>query len=103
MASKPTAVKAAAAPSTVDANCSFPASKAQIYNAARPVYRSHPHRSRRSCYCFCYCCLWIIFTILLLIIISALACGVLSETEEDFAIEDRNGCKCEGEDWKSYE
>ncbi|KAI3737707.1 hypothetical protein L2E82_27717 [Cichorium intybus] len=38
MASKPTAVKAAAAPSTVDANCSFPASKAQIYNAARPVY-----------------------------------------------------------------
>ncbi|KAI3806828.1 hypothetical protein L1987_22743 [Smallanthus sonchifolius] len=51
------------------------AAKPQIYNAARPVYRSHPHRNRRSCYC--YCCLWIIFIIMLLIVISAIAAAVV--------------------------
>ncbi|KAK9066115.1 hypothetical protein SSX86_015517 [Deinandra increscens subsp. villosa] len=58
------------------------ATKPQIYsnnnsnrNAARPVYRSHPHRYRRSC--CCYCCLWIIFIIMLFIIISAIAAAVM--------------------------
>ncbi|KAL4560047.1 hypothetical protein LXL04_032195 [Taraxacum kok-saghyz] len=76
-ASKTTAMKAAAAaaPSMANVNSPLPASKAQPYNAARPVYRPHPHRSRRSCYC--YCCLWIIFIILLSAIICALASGVL--------------------------
>ncbi|KAL4579670.1 hypothetical protein LXL04_015826 [Taraxacum kok-saghyz] len=56
-------------------NASFPASKAQLYNSTRPVYRSQPRRSRRSC--CCSCCLWITFVILLLIVIAAIAGGVV--------------------------
>ncbi|KAI3670539.1 hypothetical protein L1987_87877 [Smallanthus sonchifolius] len=58
---------------TTNVNPSVTVTKPQIYNAARPVYRSHPHRNRRSC----YCCLWIIFIIMLLIIISAIAAAVV--------------------------
>ncbi|XP_024972124.1 NDR1/HIN1-like protein 6 [Cynara cardunculus var. scolymus] len=77
---KPTAVKgsgatANATTTTANVNTTFSASKPQIYNAARPVYRSRPHRSRRSCYC--YCCLWIIFIILLSTILAAIAGGIL--------------------------
>ncbi|KAI3684187.1 hypothetical protein L6452_33407 [Arctium lappa] len=76
--SKPTAVNPATATATATAtnvNRSFAANKPHLYNAARPVYRSHPHRSRRSCYC--YCCLWIIFIILLSSILAAVSGGVL--------------------------
>ncbi|KAI3759759.1 hypothetical protein L6452_07800 [Arctium lappa] len=71
-ASKPPgAAPVSAAPS---ANPNFPASKANLYNATRPVYRPQPRRSRRSC--CCSCCLWITFTIMLLIVIAAIAGGI---------------------------
>ncbi|KAK9078358.1 hypothetical protein SSX86_002415 [Deinandra increscens subsp. villosa] len=57
-----------------NANPTFAASKPQIYNSTRPVYRPQPRRSRRSC--CCSCCLWITFTILVLIVIAAVAGGV---------------------------
>ncbi|KAK1416888.1 hypothetical protein QVD17_26007 [Tagetes erecta] len=59
---------------TTTTNPTFPATKAQLYNTTRPVYRPQPRRNRRSC--CCSCCLWITFTILLLIIIAAVAGGV---------------------------
>ncbi|XP_076885765.1 NDR1/HIN1-like protein 13 [Bidens hawaiensis] len=50
------------------------ANKAQIYNSTRPVYRPQPRRSRRSC--CCSLCLWLTFTLLVLIILTAVAGGV---------------------------
>ncbi|KVI05904.1 NDR1/HIN1-like protein 6 [Cynara cardunculus var. scolymus] len=73
-ASKPT-TGAGAVPTAPTANPSFPASKAHLYNATRPVYRPQPRRSRRSC--CCSCCLWITFTIIILIVIAAIAGGVV--------------------------
>ncbi|XP_076953378.1 NDR1/HIN1-like protein 6 [Bidens hawaiensis] len=54
-------------------NPTFPATKAQLYNHSRPVYRPQPRRTRSIC---CSCCLWITFTIILLILIAAAAAGV---------------------------
>ena len=57
-------------------NPSFPATKAQLYNASRPAYRPQPpRRSRRSC--FCACCLWTTLTVLLLLLLAAVAGAVL--------------------------
>ncbi|XP_076881808.1 NDR1/HIN1-like protein 6 [Bidens hawaiensis] len=66
-AAKPTAT---AAPTP---NPTFPATKAQLYNHSRPVYRPQPRRSRSIC---CSCCLWITFTIIILLLIAAAAGGV---------------------------
>lgn len=74
-ASKPGA--APVNPPVPTANPTFPASKAHLYNATRPVYRPQPRRSRRSRSCCCSCCLWITFTLILLIIIAAIAGGVV--------------------------
>ncbi|KAI3766452.1 hypothetical protein L2E82_16510 [Cichorium intybus] len=71
-ASKPTA---GPAPAAATGNPSFPASKAQLYNTTRPVYRPQPRRSRRGC--CCCCCLWITFVILMLMVIAAIAGGVV--------------------------
>ncbi|KAI3786174.1 hypothetical protein L1987_45306 [Smallanthus sonchifolius] len=62
------------APAAANGNPTFPATKAQLYNKSRPVYRPQPRRSRRSC--CCSCCLWITFTIVILIVIAAVAGGV---------------------------
>ncbi|KAF5793392.1 putative Late embryogenesis abundant protein [Helianthus annuus] len=62
-------------PATTTANPTFPATKAQLYNNSRPVYRPQPRRSRRSC-CCCFC-LWITFAIIVLIVIAAVAGGVM--------------------------
>lgn len=79
-ASKPNTGPTPAAPTGAgngngNGNPAFPATKAQMYNATRPVYRPQPRRSRRSC--CCSCCLWITFVILLLIVIAAIAGGVV--------------------------
>ncbi|XWS18865.1 hypothetical protein CRYUN_Cryun32bG0081700 [Craigia yunnanensis] len=62
---------------TASANPSFPATKAQLYGASRPLYRPQPnrHRSRRSCWCSC--CLWTTVAILLLILLAAIAGTIL--------------------------
>ncbi|KAI3727325.1 hypothetical protein L1987_67138 [Smallanthus sonchifolius] len=62
------------APAAANGNPTFPATKAQLYNQSRPVYRPQPRRSRRSC--CCSFCLWITFTIVILIVIAAVAGGV---------------------------
>lgn len=51
----------------------FPASKAQLYGAARPNYRPHPLPRRRGRGCCCCCCLWITFFIFTLLILAAAA------------------------------
>ncbi|KAK3018681.1 hypothetical protein RJ639_003112 [Escallonia herrerae] len=57
-------------------NPSFPATKAQLYNATRPAYRPQPPpRRRRSC--CCSCCLWTTLFILLLLLLAAIAGAVL--------------------------
>ncbi|XP_051147480.1 NDR1/HIN1-like protein 6 [Andrographis paniculata] len=56
------------------ANSSFPANKAQLYNATRPAYRPQPPPRRRSRKgCFCACCLWTTVAILCLIFLAAVA------------------------------
>ncbi|EOY27130.1 Late embryogenesis abundant hydroxyproline-rich glycoprotein family, putative [Theobroma cacao] len=73
--SKP-AANGGAAPATT-ANPSFPATKAQLYGASRPLYRpqANRHRYRRSC--CCSCCLWTSVAILLLILLAAIAGAIL--------------------------
>ncbi|XWS12077.1 hypothetical protein CRYUN_Cryun37aG0059500 [Craigia yunnanensis] len=62
---------------TTNANPSFPATKAQLYGASRPLYRpqANRHRYRRSC--CCSCCLWTTVAILLLILLAAIAGAIL--------------------------
>ncbi|XVF74395.1 hypothetical protein PTKIN_Ptkin13bG0107100 [Pterospermum kingtungense] len=59
-------------------NPSFPATKAQLYGASRPLYRpqaNRRHRYRRSgC---CSCCLWTTVAILVLILLAAIAGAIL--------------------------
>ncbi|KAL7191173.1 hypothetical protein ACSBR2_023276 [Camellia fascicularis] len=65
--SKPTATAGVA-------NLSFPATKAQLYNASRPAYRPQPprhHRRQRSC--CCSCCLWTTLIVFLILLLSAIA------------------------------
>ncbi|KAK9054750.1 hypothetical protein SSX86_025829 [Deinandra increscens subsp. villosa] len=61
-------------PSKPTGNLPFPATKPHLYNHSRPVYRPHPHRTRRTFFC-CSCCLCITFTVTLLIVIAAAAGG----------------------------
>ncbi|KAJ0881235.1 putative Late embryogenesis abundant protein [Helianthus annuus] len=56
-------------------NITFPATKSQIYNNTRPVYRPQPHRNRRRS-CCCRFCLWLTFILLILIILAAVAGGI---------------------------
>ncbi|XP_052180406.1 NDR1/HIN1-like protein 6 [Diospyros lotus] len=57
-------------------NPSFPATKAQMYNTARPLYRPQPpRRSRRSC--CCSCCLWTTLLILILLVLATVAGAVI--------------------------
>ena len=57
------------------ANPAFPATKAQLYGASRPLYRPKPNRHRRSC--CCSCCIWTTVAILLLILLAAIAGAIL--------------------------
>lgn len=75
LAAKPTA-NGGAAPAATNggANPTFPATKAQLYNANRPAYRPRPPRRghRRSCCCSIF--LWTtLLIILVLLLISAAA------------------------------
>ncbi|KAI3463269.1 hypothetical protein Pfo_019932 [Paulownia fortunei] len=77
---KPTAHGGAApAPAAANgaANPTFPANKAQLYNATRPAYRPQPpprRRHRRGC--CCSCCLWTTLLILLILLLAAIAGAV---------------------------
>ncbi|KAG2722704.1 hypothetical protein I3760_02G139100 [Carya illinoinensis] len=56
------------------ANGTFPATKSQLYGATRPAYRPQPHHRRRhGRSCWCSCCLWSTFTIILLLLLVAIA------------------------------
>lgn len=59
------------------ANPSFPATKAQLYGASRPLYRpqANSYRHRRSC--CCSCCLWTTVAILVLILLAGVAAAIL--------------------------
>ncbi|KAL4369702.1 hypothetical protein GQ457_05G035280 [Hibiscus cannabinus] len=59
------------------ANPSFPATKAQLYGATRPLYRPQPkrHLYRRSC--CCACCIWTTVTILVLVLLVAASAAIL--------------------------
>ncbi|KAI4329151.1 hypothetical protein L6164_021445 [Bauhinia variegata] len=62
------------------ANSTFPATKAQLYGAARPTYRPQPQhrRSRRGCCCtFCFWFILIILILLLLIGVAGVAVYLL--------------------------
>ncbi|XWS16218.1 hypothetical protein CRYUN_Cryun34aG0066400 [Craigia yunnanensis] len=63
--------------STTADNPAFPATKAQLYGASRPLYRPQPnsHSYHRSC---CRsCCIWTTVAILLLILLAAIAGAIL--------------------------
>ncbi|XP_022777220.1 NDR1/HIN1-like protein 13 [Durio zibethinus] len=62
---------------TTAANPSFPATKAQLYGASRPLYRPKPNRHSYRRSCCCSCCLWTTVAILLLILLAAIAGAVL--------------------------
>nr|XP_043615594.1 NDR1/HIN1-like protein 13 [Erigeron canadensis] len=62
-------------PAASAGNPSFPATKAQLYNHTRPVYRPQPRRSRRSCCCCLF--LWIVFIAVILCFIAAITGGVM--------------------------
>lgn len=78
--SKPTA-NGGPAPAPAAANGgpspTFPPSKAQLYNAARPVYRPKPapRRSHRRG-CCCSCCLWTTLLIVVILLLAAIAGAV---------------------------
>ncbi|KAF2546158.1 hypothetical protein F2Q70_00020103 [Brassica cretica] len=60
------------------ANPTFPANKAQLYNANRPAYRQPASRRRtHSRGCCCRCCCWTTFVIILLILLAAAASAVV--------------------------
>ncbi|KAH6793219.1 Late embryogenesis abundant hydroxyproline-rich glycoprotein family [Perilla frutescens var. hirtella] len=76
---KPTANGGAVAPAAAngEANQTFPANKAQQYNATRPAYRPQPppkRGHRRGC--CCSCCLWTTLTIILILLLAAIAGAV---------------------------
>ncbi|KAL2555073.1 Late embryogenesis abundant (LEA) hydroxyproline-rich glycoprotein family [Forsythia ovata] len=59
------------------ANPTFPANKAQLYNATRPMYRPQPPpRRRHNRSCCCSCCLWTTLLILLILLLTAIAGAV---------------------------
>ncbi|GMI93711.1 hypothetical protein like AT1G17620 [Hibiscus trionum] len=57
------------------ANPSFPATKAQRYGAALPLYRPQTKRHRRSC--CCSCCLWTTVAILVILLLAAIASAIV--------------------------
>ncbi|XVE51933.1 hypothetical protein DITRI_Ditri02bG0080000 [Diplodiscus trichospermus] len=59
------------------ANPAFPATKAQLYGASRPLYRPQPNRHRYRRSCCCSCCLWTTMAILGLILLAAIAGAML--------------------------
>ncbi|XVF86819.1 hypothetical protein PTKIN_Ptkin18bG0073200 [Pterospermum kingtungense] len=59
------------------ANPAFPATKAQLYGASRPLYRPQPNRHRYRRSSFCSCCLWTTIAILLVILLAAIAGAIL--------------------------
>lgn len=62
---------------TTTTNATFPANKAQLYNANRPAYRPQPpprRGHRRSCWCAC--CLWLTLLIILVVFLAAIAAAV---------------------------
>ncbi|KAL9405490.1 hypothetical protein Peur_002462 [Populus x canadensis] len=61
---------------TTATNPSFPATKAQLYGATRPVYRPQPNR-KRSRGCFCSCVLWTAVVIFTLIVLAAIAGAII--------------------------
>lgn len=77
-AAKPTA-NGGPAPATANggAKPTFPASKAQLYNATRPAYRPRPPRRGHRRSCCCSICLWTTFLILLILLLAAIAGGVI--------------------------
>ncbi|XP_010262243.1 PREDICTED: protein YLS9-like [Nelumbo nucifera] len=58
-------------------NPSFPATKAQLYGATRPVYRPQPKSRRHRRSCCCLCCLWSTLLIIALVFLAAIAAGVV--------------------------
>ncbi|KAK9281353.1 hypothetical protein L1049_004253 [Liquidambar formosana] len=71
--SKPQAVNG----TTTTANPAFPATKAQLYGATRPVYRPQPHPRRQRRSCCCSLCLWLTLLIILLLLLAAIAGAVI--------------------------
>jgi len=61
---------------TTATNPSFPATKAQLYGATRPVYRPQLNR-KRSRGCFCSCVLWTAVVIFTLIVLAAIAGAII--------------------------
>lgn len=56
------------------ANPTFPANKAQLYNASRPAYRPQPPPRRgHGRGCCCSCCLWTTIAILCVVLLAAIA------------------------------
>ncbi|CAH8381152.1 unnamed protein product [Eruca vesicaria subsp. sativa] len=65
-------------PGAATTNPTFPANKAQLFNANRPAYRQPPSRRRtHSRGCCCRCCCWTIFLLILLILLAAAASAVV--------------------------
>ncbi|KAG8380097.1 hypothetical protein BUALT_Bualt07G0158200 [Buddleja alternifolia] len=76
-AAKPTTNGTTTTAAAAAANPTFPANKAQLYNAARPAYRPQPppkRGHRRGC--CCSCCLWTTLLILILLLLAAIAGAV---------------------------
>ncbi|CAA7402919.1 unnamed protein product [Spirodela intermedia] len=64
------------------AGAAFPATKAQLYGATRPVYRPQapkaapPRRRRGGRGCCCCCCIWVTLILLAIIFLAAIAGGI---------------------------
>ncbi|OVA08431.1 Late embryogenesis abundant protein [Macleaya cordata] len=74
--SKPTTIHPPVNGTTNTATPTFPATKSQLYGASRPAYRPQPKR-QRSRSCFCSCCLWSTIIIIAIILLAAIAGGVI--------------------------
>ncbi|CAL5439513.1 unnamed protein product [Camellia sinensis] len=68
-----TTAPAAAAPG--GGNSAFPATKAQMYNAARPAYRPPPRKRSRRSSC-CSCCLWTTIAVVIIVFLAAVAAAI---------------------------
>ncbi|MQL80234.1 hypothetical protein Taro_012688 [Colocasia esculenta] len=75
----PASKSAAPAPNGAAAGAgapAFPATKAQMYGAARPAYRPQAPKRRRGRGCCCCCCCWLTLLLVALILLAAIAGGV---------------------------
>lgn len=81
-ASKPVAANGAANGGGATAGAAFPATRAQLYGATRPVYRPQapkappPRRRRGRRGCCCRCCIWVTLILLAIIFLAAIAGGI---------------------------